>query len=409
MRVLVLSGRTARQPWTHGAIVQAICSALAARGHAVVLAAQSIDEPRAFAGCEAVHAFDSFDQTATDWPLGFATWARRRRGRIPHDVSVSLSRLVGGDVWMPLDPSAAAWLARAARSLSVPSLAIALARHCGVFRAWAGEAFFVAPIRGDDESIRRVLAIGPARDDAARRLQRARGLGERVRRVEPFAAIVPPSETELRALRDRTRAILGIAPNRRVVLVSAPRPVGKLLDPLLLAVRELALREGEGSPVMLALARDGYAVHSRAVRCAAVKSLRVMGLTERMDAALAAADMVALPIRAERGVFEQGGAGRLAADALALGRPLLALAGSVGSSLARLRSSGDDSPGIVVEQSSRELWSRALRQACEAGWAVRSAAAAREVAGTLTFERFMEALDTALHEAARERGAPAIS
>lgn len=404
MKVLVISGRTARQAWTHGAIVAAATGALVRKGHEVTLAAQSVDDPALFAGCAAMHAFDSFDQTATDWPLGFGAWAGRMRRKIEHDVCLSFSRAAGGDVWMPLEPSGAAWVTAAVRTLGVKSLAIALARHNGAIRAWASDAFFVAPPVDEDAPIRRVIAVGSiAAGEAARLLHRAKGLGERVARVDPFGMVSPLLSEEAGDLRERTRAMLGIEPDRAAALVSAPQPVGRLLDDLLRAVGDLGGGDPRCGPVVIAAAKDCFALHRRAACCGVAHRVRILGLTARMEAALAAADVVVLPARTDRGVFEQGGAARLGAEALAFGRPLVAGVGAVGYGLARLRSATEDSAGIVVESPSREAWGRALAQACDPAWLARASAAAREVGRPMTFERFAETLEALLAETARER------
>jgi hypothetical protein len=355
-----------------------------------------------FHPCGRVAAFDTFDQTATDWPLGFAMWARARRREIAHDVCLSFSRTVGGDVWMPLEPSGAAWLSRARRTMGAKSLAIAVGRHHGALRAWATEAFFGGPREG----ARRVVATGgTSAGEASRSLHRVRGLGDHVLRVDLFAMVSPPSGEEIGRMRAAARAALGIHEAERVVLVSAPSPVGATLDPLLDAARETSPRSADGGIVLLVLAKDCFALHARALRRNAERDVRIVGLTECIVSALAAADVVALPHKAEGGVFAAGSVARLAADALTFGRPVLALSGAAGYGAARLRSSADDSPGIVVDGTGSEAWGRAFRQVADEGWLARASAAAREIGASMTFDRFAARLEEVLTEAAAERAA----
>ena len=404
MRVLVISGRTARHPWSHGPLVAAVCDALIARGHTVSLAAQSVEDAEMFARCERVRAFDSFDQTATDWPLGFAAWTRQQRQMTAHDVSISFSRVAAGDVWMPLEPSGAAWLARIRRSHALPSQAIAIARHHGALRAWAFDAFLVTPPTGEDDPIRRVLAVGStAAGEFSRTLHCARGLGERVAKVDPFGMIARPAADEFGRLREATRALLSVEPEQRVVLVSVPAPAGRLLDGLLAATAAAAARDRRRAPVLLMLARDCFALHGRAVKLGASGQTRIMGLTHQMSAALAAADAVALPMRSARGLFENGGTMRLAADALAFGRPPLAVSGAPGYGMARLRSAAEITPGLVIDTSSRGEWERAFSQLASDEWLASASAAAGEIGAAMTFERFMGTLEGVLREVATER------
>jgi hypothetical protein len=406
VNILVISGRTARQPWTSGALAARICAALAAKGHTITLACQSLDDPALFAACKARHVFNTFDQTATDWPLGFASWARTQRRHIPHDVCLSLSRIVGGDVWMPLDPGGASWLTRARRTLSLKSLAIAATRHHGAFRAWATEATLGAPWSGAGGLPLRVIAIGAtSAGEVSRALHRIRGLGDRVIKADPFGILDPPPPEVKSALRASTRAALDISPDRRVVLISATLPVGTTLDGLLLATRELAEHDQSRAPILLILGRDCFALHARATRLGAAPHARILGLTERMDAALSAADAVALPHKADRGLFASGAVGRLGVDALRFGRPILALSGASGYGVARLRSPAHESPGLVIDYPTAEAWLRALRQLESDTWLEHASTAAADIGAPMRFDRFADRLDATLSEVAAERTA----
>jgi hypothetical protein len=122
-----------------------------------------------------------------------------------------------------------------------------------------------------------------------------------------------------------------------------------------------------------------------------------------MGAALAAADAVALPMRSARGLFENGGTTRLAADALTFGRPLLAVSGAPGYGMARLRSSAEITPGLVIDTSSKGEWERALSQLASDDWLASASAAAGEIGAPMTFDRFAGTLEGVLREVAQER------
>jgi hypothetical protein len=402
--VLIISGRTGAHPWTAGALVARIARALAARGHEVTLAAQSVQDAHAFAGATAVHAFAPFNQTATDWPLGFARWARARRRAIPHDVSLSTSRVAAADVWMPLEPGALAWLRRARRTLSPPSLGVALARHHGALRAAATDLAIVAPRGGRAGPVRRVVAVGAvSAGEAGRLLHAVRGLGERVVAAPPFAPTTPLAGDARAQARERARAVLGVGAERRVVLASCPAPPGPRLDGLIASVGDLAARDPRRGPLLVVLARDTYALAARAHRLGAGEHVRAVPLTHDAPTALAMADAAALPLPAWRGPFESGSASRFAADALAAGLPLLALSGAGGYDLARARSAAQDACGLVVDEPSREAWMRTFRTALDGPWLPRAGVAAAEIGAGLTEAAFVAALERALAEAAEER------
>lgn len=403
MKIVVVCGRAARQPWTAGGLVARVCADLRRRGHVVDVVAQSIDDPAAFAGCASVRVFGAFDQTATDWPLGFAMWARSRVRGMGRDVCISFSRSVSGDVWMPLEPSGAAWLRRARGTLGLKSHAIALARHHGFARAWATDLLRVYP---SGPRIRRVVAIGTqSAGEAARLLHRARGLGERVTTLEAFSVIEPPGAEERGRLRSRVRGALGLDDDRVAIAAFAPTPVGGRMDALFLALAELHARDRLRAPELIVAAKDCVALHTRTLRCGADRLCKIVPLTDRADALLFAADVLVLPVKTDIGVFVSGGLSRGAADGLRLGMPIVAAGGAPGYELARLRSSRQDAPGMVIDVPSVDAWVRALKQVLDPAWRARAAAAASELGQTLTFERFSDDLAGVLERAAEERRA----
>lgn len=403
MRIVVVCGRAARQRWTSGALVARVCADLVRRGHGVDVVAQSVDDPVAFAGCASVRTFGSFDQTATDWPLGFAAWARGQVRRIERDVCVSFSRSVSGDVWMPLEPSGAAWFTRARGTLGLKSQAIAVTRHHGFARAWATDLLRVYP---SGPRIRRVVAIGAqSAGEAARLLHRARGLGERVVKLEPFSALAPPGVEDRRRIRAQVREMLGLEADRVVIAALAPMPVGRRIDPLLSAIAELHARDRQRAVRLVVAAKDCVALHTRVLRCGAEGLCRILPLTDRVDALLMGADVLAIPARTDIGVFVSGGLSRGAADGLRLGMPILAVGGASGYELARWRSSRQELPGLVIDVPSVEAWVRGLKQAMDPAWRERAGAAAMELGETLGFDRLSDNLGEVIESAAAERRA----
>ncbi len=402
MKIVVICGRAARQPWTSGGLVARVCRELARRGHEVHLRAQSVDDGEAFTtSCASVRAFGSFDQTATDWPMGFAAWARRQVRGVDRDASVSFSRVVSGEVWMPLEPSGSAWMSRTVGTLGLKSRAIALLRHHGFARAWASDLLRVFP---DGPRIRRVVAIGAqSAGEASRLLHKARGVGERVVKIDAFSTIDPPTTAVRAALRTSTRALLNIDHGRVALAVLAPLPVGGRLDTLLGAAAELQARDRTRAPTMIVVAKDCVAMHGRVVRCGAERVCRIVPLTARLDAVLSSVDGLVLPAKCDRGVFESGGLSRGAADALRMGLPILAAGGASGYELARWRSPSQDSPGAVVDVPSVDAWIRALKLVLDPAWRDRASRAAGELGKDLGFDRFADDLAGVIEAAAGER------
>ena len=415
MRVLVLAGRIARPRWTSGHLITALCGALIARGMKVDIACRSLDDTpptptSPLAAATSLPCFDRFCQTATEFPAGFASWAARQRRDTPHDVSLSLTRFAAADVFFPIDPTGAAWLRRALQTRPAPALARALSRHHGAFRALARETFRRLPYAPADRPTRRILAVGPTAAAEAQRLLTPTGLADRVRTLPFFSALTPPNPDHLADLRTRTRALLAIPADRRVVLVSAPTPVGSVLDGLLRGIADMHTRyRGHADvPILLILARDAFAAHAAAARTGALPHTHILTPTDHIEAPLAAADLCALATPAAIGQFEYGATGRLAADALRTGRPLIALSGASGYDLARHIFPDSSRPGLTIDTSAPDVWQRALRTACEERWLEDSSHAATRIGDTLTPEPFHAAILTALTEAAAERANPTL-
>src|SRR5690606_5158432 len=202
-----------------------------------------------------------------------------------------------------------------------------LSRHRGALLGRAVERQAVRTAGGSA----RVLAFGPAAAAAAR--ERWPRLAEGVRDVG-FATMVEPVAADLHArFRAEVRARLHINPARRVVLVSLMRTVGTDWEAFLEAISRITAPEvATGhAPVVVAMARDAYAVHDAACRAGCQRALRVVGQTEAVEALLSAADAVCAPLEPRPDAFCAGATGRFVADALRAGLPVLAAAGASGA------------------------------------------------------------------------------
>ena len=139
MKILIIGGRLSATRWSHAGLVRQVCRGLASRGHEATLACISADDAAYFAPARVI-AMGEYDQNGTDWPMGFASWTRRVIASEGADVVLSTSRLAWGDVWMPLGPSASAWIESVGRALGPVGLGKWLCKHPGVLRARAVEA-----------------------------------------------------------------------------------------------------------------------------------------------------------------------------------------------------------------------------------------------------------------------------
>lgn len=386
MRVLLIAGRVSSLAWTPGEVVRVIASGLVERGHQVSMIAESVDDPALFASCASVCAMHTFEQSASDFPVGFASWARRQRREIGHDACVSLSRVVrdgGVDVWMPLDPRASAWLGDliGARGLvrSVPTIA----KHAGV----VAQLVSVRGVRA-----RRVLAIGAVAAQGARQAAR----GAEVRELEFFSPAEPMDEPRAAAGRRRVRGLLGVPDDRVLIAVGTTGRVGRSLLGLL---SEVAQAHGPMSPIagpmLVFLTREQFPVHTLAVRAGAGEFVRVVGTTASAGEVIGACDAVAIPTPASGGAFGAGAMGRLAATALKLGKPLIAAAGAPGAELCSRRASDHSECGTVVDGSFGS-WRRALRMAADESWRSKAGSAGAEVGRGMSMAGLVSAVAAAV-------------
>lgn len=398
MNVLLVAGRLSGPSWTLTGTVRLVARGLAARGHAVTVACQGVDDPQAFVPVPVI-ARAPYEQNGSDWPRGLQTWARRIASRGGFDAVLSLSRCAGGDLWMPLGPSARAWISGALEAQGAVGLAKALYRHAGVLAAPRPEP---RPAR--------IAVVGMAGRDAARSALAPSRLDTRVVALPFFASVRLPDALTRERWRADLRRTIGVRDADTLALVSCVGHVGDSLAGVLAALKSINGGAARGGAcVALVLARDIYHAHDRAVRANCAEWVRVLGPTSRIEAALAACDVALVPEPAPVGAdaFSRGDTGRFAADALRMARPVLAEPFAPGAELLRPRPP-HGSPGAVVRTDGVEpagaAWARALTKAMDPAWRDRATLAAAAAGEQLGENKFLDALDECLYAAAAERG-----
>ena len=374
MKVFVLIERVSRAPWHHSRWAVWIARGLGGRGHSVTLACDGISDPSEVGRVRLVVRRPPFPMHKRQ-PLRFAAWARQLMTDGGFDVALSLTPLVDADVWAPIGPPEHAEAARLVR----PNVVSAVMN--GLIRPWIPSGVITA-------------------SDATRRARIARPIIARIGRVRAApgetalgcAATLDPGE-HLDALRRRTREILGIARDTVVLAMAIThhdRPgLGELVPALGPTLR------GSGAE-LLVVTTGPRTVHER-LRRTGVRA-HVLGTTTRAAIFLAACDVMVVPQTAGAGAT-----GRLVADAVRAGRPVLCARGASGDDLIDAPVRGSPAPGRVVVPIARG-WMGALPLALDPAWRREAAMGARKLGPTLTLERLLDRLEPVLEEAALRRG-----
>lgn len=392
MNIAVVAGRVSRHPWSTGAAVLHIATALARRGHHLTLIADAIDDPDAFAAIAAVITREGFRTGASDFPLLFPRWALRRLRRTPHDAAISLTWRIAAPVWMPIDPSPSARLRSVRDTRSFIGAAGSFARHWG--------ALIEAPLRAlaplpPGPSPRRVLTIGAPAAEAARTF--SRGLLDTRILAAPLTSTLPLADPSRAAeARSRLRVALAIDPTAFLVAVSVPDSAGPFLNGFLEALARISRSAATPPIVALILTREPFRTHTAARRTGALDNTRILGLTHAIAPLLDACDAVATVIPTPLDPFRAGNTSRFAADALRRARPVLALAGSPGIAALRLALPDGAIPGLVVPSPSSDDWLGALAHAADPAWLIPATTAAARLASLLDSDRLIDALESAL-------------
>lgn len=384
MNVLLFCEYPRRYPWSPTRWAMDISAGLIARGHGVTMACDGAEESAMLAPATVLLRRPLRDKDARA-PVAFHRWAGRVRRCVDHDASLSLSRLVAADAWLPVGPAALASY-RAAVEPSRPASAAVETLH----RLWLPSA---------------VLGEWLARRDGRRSVRAAvgpfgAGFGPGSISLGFASALARPGDAERADLRRRVRALLGLPEHRRAVLLSATRKDGAAIGALLGAIAELSTpRAGrETGPVLLVVGHHACAVHAAARRAGCETSVRVLGATARMDAAFAACDIGAAPwARLARGGGETG---RFIADALRCGRPVVAHRRAPGAEMLLPGGGGDGGgtarPGLVVESHDIGRWLHALREALRDDWLAKATAAAGLAGEGVSMEAWIGRLERVL-------------
>lgn len=404
MKILIIGGRLDATRWSHAGLLRQVCRGLASRGHEVTLACISADEAAYFAPARII-AMGEYDQNGTDWPTGFASWTRVVIAGSGPDVVLSTSRLAWGDVWMPLGPSASAWIESVARALGPVGLGKWLYKHPGVLRARALEASRPWPRGSGGRRPSRVAVFGAEAAGCAKAALAGHRLDTRVVALPFVASTEARDDAQREGWRVRLRVAADVGASDTFALASCVGLVGGSLSPIFEAARLVNERLGrtgrQGNLIVGVLARDAFHAHDAGVRAAAAEWVRVLGTTASVEGALAACDVALLPPALIPDPFLMGASGRFAADALRLGKPVLAADGASGAELIEsLPGLGD--PGALVRHDGVEPphapWERALARAMEPQWRDRAvvAAAAAGGLGRIGPNRFIDALEVVL-------------
>jgi hypothetical protein len=380
VRILIFAEFIYASPWRADAWIGEICGALASRGHEITLACDGGRDLLPLAPFRVIAR-----RPLRTWrdasPLAFSRWARRTALATPHEASLSFTPLAPADAMLPIGGALATLrlLAGALNPLALglelihqPWLPIAVAVESSLARSTDGTRLRIGLPREKDPGI---------------------DLG--------YASRLAWSGDNLRAQRQsraRIRRALGIGLRRPVALISAVHPGRPGLDPMLRALAEARAEAHPAlAPLALAAGRNAYSIHAAAARAGSADGIRPIGSTGRMAEVIDACDLV---IAHGAGT----GTGRLVADGLRRGRPVLADRDAPGAELiVPGPHNAYTEPGLIVERRTAGAWREALARALNEDWLEASTRAARETGRTLSMDALAQRLETALGEAARRR------
>ncbi|HEX8875813.1 MAG TPA: glycosyltransferase [Phycisphaerales bacterium] len=396
--VLVFAGFVRRIPWSETAWVPDIARALVGRGHRVEVCVDGCDDVETFGDLPLVVHRAGRKHFGAE-PFAYRAFARGLRRRRAGAVALSLTPIVCGDVWLPID--------RRARDIArdlftmhhLTAALLELTHHPWLVHEMLAErrALLDAPRHRVQP-----LSIGPHAPGSS-----LRSLG--------YAARVEPLEGAARdEARRRARARLSIGDNDTALLVSGTHARLESAAALMQAFATLtrsatssrafalsdrsADRPADRSAhrAQMRLIVTGRSAHTidRAARGAGVADLVVhAGSRVDMPPLLAAAD-AAVAAFGEPGL----GTGRFVSEAIRAELPVVAHEHAPGSDLA---DSGLHKPGIVVRGRSPEAWLAGLGKLADAQWMADARRAAARVKNDLTIARVVERLESYLLGALR--------
>lgn len=383
MNITILTEYVRGFVWSPTAWTADLAHALAQRGHRVTVACDGLEEPAMFAGIDLIVRRPHRTLRGSD-PLGFHNWAASLRDASLNyraDATISLTPLAPGDLWMPLSTSTMAELAPMLRAHTPVSAVLEV-----LARPWLPAAFLAeSRARRTHPSTRILAALGQLESRG-----QVRALG--------FASRFTPHDPELRhRLRAQTRELLGISPDRPVVLLSAVHANRPGLSTLLAGFAGLRRRGAVNPPLLLVMGRRAHHVHRAADRANCPDGLRFLGGTARADAAFAAADLAVAPWSLSMG----SPTGRFIADSLRLGVPVLAHRLAPGAELIEPAHFGTPELGATLEHPTAHQWQESLGEYLGRDRIHAAARAAKDVSGVVSLSGLAARIEAMLGEVRR--------
>ena len=312
-------------------------------------------------------------------PFAFQRFAQEQKDHVAHDRTLSLTPLVPADAWIPLGPGAWDNVKTVLATQSPVSAASELVHQPWLLAVEAAERVAAA-------SNSNVLTFGNGPG----------GLGYASRFAQP-------SEVEVDEMRRSMRELLRISHDRRVVLLSAVHAHRGGLQPFLSAFAHLCRETTERKPLCIVMGRSGESIASAVAKAGCLEDVKLLGRTNRIVELLAACDLAAIPLAAARhsrfGLKSSSVTGRFAADALCVGRPVIALNRAAGSELLNPPQDNSDplGPGWIVDSADSTQWSIGLTTAMSLLWLGHRTPAARAAGILLSMDRLIDRIERILH------------
>ena len=354
--------------------------ALHSRGHEITLAIDGADDCALFQGIDGIRLRvhnpqrDHLDAN----PFAFQRWAFKLRDRIAHDRSLSLTPLVPAHLRIPLGPGA--WdNVKTVLATQGPLSALSEIAH----QPWLLALEVAERMAASSNTPVCTFGLGPG------------GLG--------YASRFPqPSQAEVIDMRRSMRELLRIPHDRRVVLISAVHAHRRGLPPFLSAFAHLCRETYEHPPLCIIIGRSGESLAAAATRAGCLDNVKILGRTNRVVELLAASDLAAIPLAAARharlGLKTSSVTGRFAADALRVGRPVIALNRAPGAELLNPPADHSDplGPGWLVDAADSTQWSIGLTTAMSLAWLGHRTPAARTSGILLSMDRLIDRIERVL-------------
>ncbi len=366
MQIAIVAEHIRRWPWHPSRWATDLARGLAARGHAVTVVCDDIEDPWSLGEGVGLVRRREGRSARSRQPIRFAQWVERTCASFAR--TISLTRLAPGNLWIVCEP--ASW-GSFVRSVASPSPATVVLE--GLARPWlpfalAGEVCAGRRVADGSSAVVRAR-IGHARSGGEVSLPLASALGG-----------VPCPE-----VRDRLRAVLRIADEQALVLVSSVDAPARSLRNVLGGMARL---RHSARAVLCVLTREPVRVQRLGRASGLGARLRVLGATSDMGSVLHAADLAIV-----RG---DGWSGRFLADAIRMGVPVLCEESAQGASIVEPPTIGTGPVGRLVRDRTPAGWAGALDLVLE-GSALRQMRRAAQVVGpTLAMDRLLDAIERRL-------------